>query len=371
MSIVIQIVPLRAVEPEGVGDYARLIAERLLQDHGLRTVFIACSPLPPEQQLRDVWETHQLAKRSAKALTAALAEIDGGRPVPIILHVSGYGYQRKGTPFWLAKAIRRWRKLHPEAPLMSIFHEIHATGPITGSAFWLAPFQREVARRILHASTAAITTVGRYAALLDHWVRNGQPHISHLPVFSTIGESDDSAAPTRRSPVLAVFGRGNMNDTLYGRYRAPVEAFIAREGVRSIIDIGKRPADVPASLGGATIEALGEAPASVVRERLHTARFGLMAYDADFLAKSSIFAAYCALGTIPVCVSESEGRADGAKPGENYIKLGSASTPPPFELSQLDALQSAAHGWYTQHSLDPTIRVIYDALCGRSAAKGS
>ena len=371
MSSIIQIVPRRAIEPEGVGDYARLIAERLFEYHGIRTIFVTGSPLPPDQRLHDAWETHELPDRAAKTLAAMLERIGGSEQMPILLHLSGYGYQRKGTPFWLAKGLERWRRGNPNTPLVTIFHEIHATGAVTGSAFWLAPFQRQIARRILRISTAAVTTMARYGAMLDTWTRRGQPPISVCPVFSTIGESDVDALPMRRAPILAVFGRGNMAETLYGRDRSVLEAFIVREKIEAIIDIGKRPTPVPEVVAGIPVEPLGEAPAATIRSRLIAARFGMMHYNADFLAKSSIFAAYCAFGVIPVCLSESDGSIDGVQPGKTYLKLGAASLPMVLDPSTLDTLQAAAHEWYMPHSLGPTVRIIHDALQGRPIARVS
>jgi hypothetical protein len=366
----IQIVPRRSISPEGVGDYARLIAEQLLRDHDIRTVFVSGSPLPPQERLHDEWETHELAERTSVALRTTLDGISGGAPMPILLHLSAYGYQRKGTPLWLATGLERWRRSNAAAPFVTIFHELFATGPIWGSAFWLGPVQAWVARRIQRLSTAGIATTGPYAALLENWLGERRGSTIALPVFSTIGDIEAPIPVMERRATLAIFGRAGIYDAVYRERIAQIEAFVTANKIDEIVDIGHRTEAPPAMIGAAHVRSVGEASAALLRDELGAARFGLLDYDADRLAKSTIFAAYCAHGTIPICLSEAAGQNDGLRPGENYLRLGAADVTPVLDDAALETLQHAAKNWYHPHSLKSSADVIGRLLRQSSAITG-
>jgi hypothetical protein len=362
----IQIVPRWSAAPEGVGDYARLLAGQLWRDYSRRSIFISGTPLPPAQRHLDDWQSHELGERSAAALRTALATAPSA---PILLHLSAYGYQDRGVPFWLVAALDRWRRDNPLLPLVTVFHELFATGPVWRSSFWLGPLQARIARRIRRISTAGIATTEPYARLLGTWPAEQPGAIVTLPVFSTIGEMEDVVPASVRPRTLAVFARANAARQLYRERHAEIARFVADHAIEKIVDIGERDAP-PERIGGATLRSLGRLPAAQVQAQLGEALFGLLDYDADRLAKSTVFAAYCASGVIPVCRSDRPGFNDGLVPGDTYLELG-AALPAPFSAQALDALQDDARRWYAAHSLPTSARVI-DALLAatQSALEG-
>lgn len=366
----IQIVPRRSVEPEGVGDYARLIAARLLRDHGWRTIFIAATALPSERRLRDDWQTHELPSRSADALIVALARIAAEYPdVPIIVHLSAYGYHDKGAALWLATALENWRRAHPAVPIVTIFHELFATGPVWRSAFWLGPVQAHIARRIQRISDAGITTTDRYKASLDSWRRQAGP-THKMPVFSTIGDLDVCAPASQRPATLVIFGRPGIYDDVYRRGLPLVEALIRSQRIERIVDIGARPIAPPPTIGGIQVEQRGEIDTGPLQGLLADARFGLLAYDAGRLAKSTIFAAYLAHGVIPVCLSAEVGDSDGLSPTIHYLKLaGPADVPERIGTAALDALQQSGRDWYSPHGLEAMVTLTDKLLQTAAAAR--
>lgn len=357
----IQIVPLWSTAPEGVGDYARLLAGQLLGEHDLRSIFVSGSPRDPDVRRDDAWHSHALGERSATALLAALAEV--GPATPILLHLSAYGYQGRGVPFWLVTALERWRRTNPDVPLVTIFHELFATGPIWGSAFWLGPFQAHIARRIHRLSTGGTAPTELYATTLDRWHADHAGSIVALPVFSTVGETDDIAPASARAPTLAVFARSEAAQRLYHEHQSEIAAFVAAQNIREILDIGRRVAVPPARIDGAPVRSFGQSPADRVQALLGEARFGLVNYDADRLAKSTILAAYAANGVIPVCLSDRPGRNDALRPGISYLKVPPA-IPAPLAARALDVVQHEAHHWYRRHSLGASARVIAELLGG-------
>jgi hypothetical protein len=361
----IQIVPLWSTAPEGVGDYARLLAGQLLHDHNRRSIFVSGTPLPAAKRRCDDWESRELAERSAAALHAAVTAV--GASAPILLHLSSYGYQNRGVPFWLVAALDRWRRDNANVPLVTIFHELFATGPIWRSSFWLGPLQAHIVRRIRRISTGGIATTEPYARRLETWPTERSGAIVALPVFSTIGEIEVVVPASVRRRTLAVFARPHAARRLYRERRAEIARFVTDHAFHEILDIGERPEPLPDRIGTAAVRSVGALPADQVRALLGEALFGWLDYDADRLAKSTVFAAYCASGVIPVCYSDQPGDNDGLRPGATYLRL-PADRCAPFSAQALDTLQDNARRWYGGHSL-PSSTSIIDALLAAAPAK--
>lgn len=369
-SRLIQIVPARRSAPEGVGDYARLIAERMEAEHGITTSFISCTPLPDAEKVQDRWETIEVADRSPDALLAVLDRLHGDGPdIPILLQLSGYGFHRKGVSLWVDTALRRWQAKRAAARLMTVFHELRATGPIWSGPFWFGWAQAWSARRLLAQSVAGIATTRHNVEQLR--AATQEPPLFWMPCFATIGEAREpecvlaSARPAR----LVIFGRASVLDTVYGADLAAVERFVQANAITEIVDLGGRPTPPPAAIAGIPVIAMGELDAAAVSAELSRARFGMLAYEADRLAKSSIFAAYAAHGTIPVCLSPQAGANDALEPGRNYLKITDAGTVPELDRAMLDELQAAARCWYEPHSIRQTVHRIHAELI--AAAPGA
>jgi hypothetical protein len=161
---------------------------------------------------------------------------------------------------------------------------------------------------------------------------------------------------------LAVFGRASVLDSIYRRNAAPLEAFVRANAIEEIVDIGFRPTPPPSHIGDARVRAMGEmAPEPLIAE-LSAARFGMLHYEANRLAKSSIFGALCASGTIPVCVSDQPGLEDGLAPGAQYLKLDSQAAPAAPDRDALNQLQAGARSWYEPHAIAATVDLIHRAL---------
>src|SRR5688572_2399723 len=80
----------------------------------------------------------------------------------IVLHYVGYGYSPRGCPVWLLSKLEKYLA-ETNYALITIFHEIYATGPPWRSSFWLSPIQRWLAGKFLDMSRAAITCMPLYA----------------------------------------------------------------------------------------------------------------------------------------------------------------------------------------------------------------
>jgi hypothetical protein len=313
---VLQIVPHLPPPYEGVGTYAAALAGAL----GGADRFLVGDP---------AWPGGGNGAAAVSARTAADL-LDGiGQAGTVLLHYANYGYQRRGCPTWLVDGVERWR-----GRLVTVFHEVQASGPPWRSSFWLRPTQRRLAAALARRSDALATTLDLYAGLLRPWA--GGREIAVLPVFSTVGEPAAVPPWGERARRIVVFGGAGVRGRAYGPF-LPALTRAARElAAEEIWDVGP-PLPLPDEAGGVPIRPLGVLAAGEVSAILLGAAAGVLAYPPGFLPKSTIFAAYCAHGALPVCAWKPS--LDGAP----VLLWRGEGDPAP--------LAAAAHRWYAGHSL--------------------
>ena len=140
-------------------------------------------------------------------LDASLEAIPNGGRLCMVLHFSGYGYAPRGLCGWLAEDLTRLKAAHgARVRLVVVFHELVASGePAWRSAFWLAPWQAHVARRVAKLADSLWTNAESHAV----WLRQAVGDVKTLqvrPVFSSVGEPADPVPWNARLPRAVVFG---------------------------------------------------------------------------------------------------------------------------------------------------------------------
>jgi hypothetical protein len=363
MRSLIQIVPFRSTNPDGVGDYARLLADRLKRDHGLETIFIVANPDEGTAKLNDGWRTETLAARDGQSLIkqvqSCLAEVGD---CPIIFHLSAYGYHNRGIPLWLPGAMKAIKR-GSNARLITVFHELFASARPWKSAFWLGWVQARIAARIAGLSDGGLTTVGVYEDWLRPRMRAGSP-LLRVPVFSNMGEPHDVPPTDTRPNQMVVFGTGGLASLAYGACRAEAEMAARATGVESVIDIGSRKVPPPAHLGGVRVFAKGRLEADAVSRELLSARFALLPYDTTRLGKSTIFAALAAHGVVPICLGSEATGADGLFPGEHFIMPEPAGPLPTLSAADAARIQQNLIDWYAGRGLASCAQAIASLMGG-------
>jgi hypothetical protein len=116
-------------------------------------------------------------------------------------------------------------------------------------------------------------------------------------------------------------------------------------GIKEIVDIGGG-TDAPAQVSGIPVRSTGELSVSELADEIPRAMFGFLSYPAVYIAKSSVFAAYCSQGTIPVIAAPFAGEVDGLRDG---VHLLSPRTLDAAIASGLDRCSSQAWQWYSGH----------------------
>src|SRR5262249_37366426 len=346
----IQLVPFRTAEPSGVADYALALARALRAYRAANSVFLSGTPSVDATPLEDDWKTVCVPKRQAQILadTVQLLSTETNARA-VALHFSGYGYQKRGVPVWLVQGLQIWSRRAGRVPLLTIFHELYATGRPWQSAFWVSPLQKQIARSILKLSSAAITTTDLHRKRLSEWRDGDATKITAMPVFSNVGEPGCECAPCTRTAAAVVFGLTGVENVIFGIYRSEVERIISALSIEKIFDVGPRLSAMPRTLACAPVISKGVLPQGAVSELLQRARFGFVAYPLDLIGKSTVFAAYAAHGVVPIVLSEKQGAADGLQPARHFLdglRLGTGAS-----AEDLPSIQRELFRWYRSHSL--------------------
>lgn len=265
----------------------------------------------------------------------------------LMLQYSGYGFAKRGAPVGLALQIKRLRLERPEIRLVTMFHELFAYGPPTTSSFWLSPVQRWVAWTLARLSDQVITNRAASAAWLGKHAPLLRGKVFVSPVFSNLGEAPDASPPSQREAHLVFFGyQAELWDAGFTGLRRVIEAIKPAR-----ITILGRSAEIPAEVfGGIAVTRTGYLGAEEVSAILRTARWGLVAYNPEFLGKSSLLAAFMAHGVVPLLVDGHLPLSEGLERGVHLLAVNEPGTNTP----DLDAFSAAGQAWYRPHNRENT-----------------
>jgi hypothetical protein len=348
MPAIVQIVPRRTVQPEGVGDYATLLANALFERFGCRSVFLVGTPAAIEPPVEDAWRNSPVTVRKASTLAKQLTNLCRETEAKaVFLHVSGYGYQKRGVPLWLLKGMQVWRQIQPRTCLVGIFHELFATGHVWNSSFWLSRAQRYVTSELWRLCDHGLTTNDTHFGHLATWRRVTCNQLKVLPLFSNVGEPDTFIPLLDRPAQMAVFGAPGVERGVYSNPMSEQSAAIANAlGIQNVIDIGDRATSVPPRLGHAVVTSMGRLSRCSVSRYLLTCRYGLLNYDVGRLGKSGVFAAYAAHGVIPICIGSRAAPTDALEEGRHFLRWPFSRLP-----TNLSEIQTNLMRWYQNHSV--------------------
>jgi hypothetical protein len=336
---------------DGVGDYAIAIARALREQQAIETLFVVANPAWRGPCIVEGFPVASVARKEPAALLlamqGALAASGAGPTSPVLFHCSLYGYAKRALAFWLQKGMVRWKRESPESSLITMFHELVAGGPIWTSPFWLRGIQSGLIRRFARESAASLTSNARYRRHLARIAGIEESRIVKLPVLSTVGEPNELPPARTRKRQLVVFGRPNSRDAVFSRCLPQLEHACRCLGIERVLEVGPEASRREHGLPVA-VEATGAIAPAEVSAILRESLFGFIALDAGILSKSSVFAAYCAHGIVPLVAGRDGGEADGLYANQQYL-----STPLQAKASgeQLEAVSQSAHTWYRGHGV--------------------
>src|SRR6202022_976092 len=174
LSTILQIVPKVPGGIDGVGDYALTIAKKLREKFECDTLFATFKTSSAENTGGfDVVSLDRLLDQSSRKYDH------------VLLHYVNYGFQKRGIPFRLLSILHELRRQH-HGKLVTIFHELYASGPPWTSAFWLQSLQIHLAKSVGRLSDACIVSSDNFRSELKRIVPTA--HVELHPVPSGLGE---------------------------------------------------------------------------------------------------------------------------------------------------------------------------------------
>lgn len=357
---IIQIVPTLPPAIDGLGDYALNLARQLRQDFNLETHFVVGDSKWEGDREIEEFPISVVSHRSGAAVLSSLNEICIS-PTPVLLHYVGYGYARRGCPVWLVDGLQRWRTSGVNRFLVTMFHELYAFGLPWTSAFWLSPLQKNLAVRLARLSDRILTSRQDYAKNLHQLSRGQHATIPTYPVFSNIGESGQVQPLAERKRRLVLFGHPNTRLLAYQQNLRALQQTCHTLEIEQVCDIGVPTGLKLSQLLDIPMEEMGVIPAAVIRQVLSDAIAGFLSYPPpQYLAKSTIFAAYCAHRLIPILTSSTAVPVDGLQAGKHYWV---ADEPiQPLDVNRGQAIADNAYTWYQTHSLPVQAKIFASNL---------
>ncbi|NJN22130.1 MAG: hypothetical protein HC812_14280 [Leptolyngbya sp. RL_3_1] len=197
---------------------------------------------------------------------------------------------------------------------------------------------------------AVITNTADFKRFLSIW----SSKIYSIPNFSTIGEPQYIPTLQERNRDLVVFGSSDRN-RVYQSGITDLIKLCGRLEIKRILDIGQiNPTDLSQLEEKVQVVRMGPQPAAVVSQIMTDSVAGLFDYGRfpRHLGKSSVYAAYCAHGLLPIGNDYYPSEADHVFNNKHYLvlsKMAHDTATPDWSLYQTVA--HAAHDWYGNHTI--------------------
>lgn len=344
----LQIIPRAPDDCGGVGDYARQLAGRLRESYDIESTFVSAAPATTSSTAGN-FEVLSPLRTVSKTINP---------PAALLLHYVNYGYNSRGVPFRLPTVLRRLTNARG-ARLVTIFHELYAASSWRRSAFWLGPLQKQIARSIAGLSDAAIVSNETQAEQLQRLAPGTRIFVQ--PVMSNFGEPSLTRAELAgRDPHRWVIcgGRELIERSLRSMLQKMAlipEQYCPRElsvvggtdnpEIRSLLD----------RLPDVTTNYHPQIDSGSAAEILSTAAFAWLDYfhqpgvATATILKSTVFAASCAHGVIPVFPHHGSPifLGDDRLPGPFFVTDANQNLPPAEK--RVDIALSY-HDWYRRHA---------------------
>jgi hypothetical protein len=243
---------------------------------------------------------------------------------------------------------------------ITMFHELYASGPPWGSAFWLRPFQVRMARKMIELSDVCFVS----NEVIRNEIRRHSPAkpVRMVPVMSNFGEPDTVDVQTSPQNWAICGGASVIVRSLRSfadkQQRIPsaflpvqLEVIGGRDNGAVLQEIQNLAKLIP----GLKCNYYTEVSSERASELLRRCTFGWIDYFGNqkawpgMILKSGSFAAFCAHGIIPVSAyAESPPSLDGDAFPEWYFVTPEKSSFP--SVQQVIEVRRKIQDWYQRHA---------------------
>jgi hypothetical protein len=226
----------------------------------------------------------------------------------ILLHYVNYGYQKRGVPFGLLSILRGMRRRH-RGTLLTVFHELYASGPPWGSAFWLQPLQVHLTKSVAHLSDECIVSSDNFVSELQRLVPAVRIHLHPTPSGLEEPSLSREQIADRDLHRWVIVGGTVLAERSLRSFARAIQWIPESIAPRTLFVLGGNENPVTRALfAGLAIQSdyRPRVLASEASEILRTCSFAWLNYfhrsdvETSVVLKSSAYAAACAHGVIPV-----------------------------------------------------------------------
>lgn len=354
MRNVCLVVPEFPPRSGGVADYTARIREELIATGNYAVDVVCCRERPSDAA--DEAGVSWIGEANRKKLEKILREFRGD----VVLQCSAYGFQKRGVPLWLASVLKHFRKTNSHARLVTMFHELGGSGPITTSGFWLSPAQWWTLTTIAKMSDQCITNRSAYARFLAKATGRDVPS---LPVFSHAGEPDAVPPISGRKRRLLVFGSKSWRERAFREDNAAMAKACRALRLSEILNVGEATQLIPEQVEQIPVRNSGWVAKDELSQLFRESVAGYFSYPVDFLGKSTIFSSYCANGTVPVGAAPNIPAGEGLSVSGHYLLA--EILPDHLADGELQVISDKVRAWYHPHRVAAHVELYKQVLSGR------
>lgn len=337
---ILQIVPRIFPDVDGVGDYALQLAHQLYDHHQILSDFLVFRPNPRLQPQVDQFPVHRLQTHTVAGLVDQVPE----NISTIFLQYSNYPYLqgKLDAPMWLVDALKVLKQRGLRIVVM--FHEL----PTLRYKRVRCPnfVQRRVSRGLAQVADAVVTNNMVFQQTLARWTKSP---VCCVPNFSTIGEVAEVKPLSMRQRSLVVFGSSDRT-RVYRNNTETINHICNTLAINTLYDVG-RPVDWDHQGLNVAVVRTGFLSAPEVSKLLAESFAGMFDYRRfpRNLAKSTVYAAYCSHGLLPVCNGHGLTPQDDIVANHHYL---TTSTLQNFaQPTSLQAIATNAYEHYRTRTL--------------------
>lgn len=328
----------------GIGDYSVQIAEKLLTNHDIFTHFLTYelwfAKYVKSMPYINQFPVKRLTEKSGEHFFSLLPDDFES----VIFHYNFVEPQE--TAFWLLDNLRMAQKKR-SFKLVVMFHEL--TTKFKRKGIYLpAPKHILSCLSTGRMADSLITNNSLSKKYLSKWLNR---QVFCLPNFSTIGEPEHILPLSERNRTMIVFGSKSRSSVYQKFYLALVESCKSLK-IEKIYDIGPSCGLSLANFQEIPLVEMGVQPPEVIEELMLSSIAGFLDYSKSLarMGKSTIFAAFCSHGLLPISTIDNQSQADGLKVNQQYVVPSQQLKY--FNEQQLQDIANNANKWYKQHSLD-------------------
>ncbi|ESA38547.1 hypothetical protein N836_31915 [Leptolyngbya sp. Heron Island J] len=332
---ILQIVPRIFPDVDGVGDYSLQLAHQLYNHYQILSDFLVFRPNPKLRPHVDQFPVHRLENHTVQGLLNRVPE----NISTIFLQYSNYPYLRGklDAPMWLVDALKVLKQRGMRIVVM--FHEL----PTLRYKQIRCPnfVQRRVSRGLAQVADVVVTNNVAFQQTLARWTES---LVHCVPNFSTIGELGQVKPLAKRQRSLVVFGSSDRT-RVYRNNTETINRICHILDINTLYDVG-RPVEWDDHSLNVNVVRTGFLPAAEVSQLLAESLAGIFDYRRfpQNLAKSTVYAAYCSHGLLPICNGSELKSQDRIMANHHYVVTSSL-----HEFAQPSSLQAIAHNAYAQY----------------------